>query len=46
MPLPLLPIGCRNMAKSTKKTRKRAFLDEMERVVPWQALMALIVEQS
>jgi IS5 family transposase len=27
---------------STKKTRKREFLEEMERVVPWDALMALI----
>ena len=27
---------------STKKTRKREFLDEMERVVPWQALLELI----
>ena len=27
---------------STKKTRKRGFLDEMDRVVPWSALAALI----
>ncbi len=27
---------------STKKTRKREFLDEMDRVVPWEALIALI----
>jgi IS5 family transposase len=27
---------------STKKTRKRAFLDEMERVVPWPALAELV----
>jgi IS5 family transposase len=27
---------------STKKTRKREFLDEMERVVPWAALTTLI----
>jgi len=27
---------------SSKRMRKRAFLDEMERVVPWQALVALI----
>lgn len=27
---------------STKKTRKREFLDEMNRVVPWAALVALI----
>jgi transposase, IS5 family len=27
---------------STKRTRKRAFLDEMERVVPWADLFALI----
>jgi len=27
---------------STKKTRKREFLDEMERVVPWAGLIALI----
>ena len=27
---------------STKKTRKREFLDEMQRVVPWGALVAQI----
>ena len=27
---------------TTKRTRKREFLDEMERVVPWQALVELI----
>ncbi|WP_109484276.1 IS5 family transposase [Paraburkholderia sp. C35] len=27
---------------STKRTRKREFLDEMDRVVPWQRLIALI----
>jgi IS5 family transposase len=27
---------------STKRTRKREFLDEMDRVVPWDALIALI----
>jgi len=27
---------------STKKTRKREFLDEMERVVPWSALVAIV----
>jgi len=27
---------------STKKTRKREFLDEMERVVPWKALVQII----
>lgn len=27
---------------STKKTRKRVFLDEMERVVPWAALVAIV----
>lgn len=27
---------------STKKTRKREFLDEMDRVVPWEALIGLI----
>ena len=27
---------------TTKRTRKREFLDEMERVVPWQALVDLI----
>ena len=26
----------------TKRTRKREFLDEMDRVVPWDALVALI----
>lgn len=28
---------------SAKRTRKRVFLEEMERVVPWQELLALIV---
>ena len=28
---------------STKRTRKREFLDEMERVVPWADLLSLIV---
>ena len=27
---------------TTKRTRKREFLDEMERVVPWQALVDLV----
>ena len=27
---------------STKRTRKREFLDEMNRVVPWAALVELI----
>ena len=27
---------------STKKTRKREFLDEMERVVPWKALVQIV----
>ena len=27
---------------STKKTRKREFLEQMQRVVPWAALVALI----
>jgi hypothetical protein len=27
---------------STKRTRKREFFDEMDRVVPWQKLIALI----
>ena len=27
---------------TTKRTRKQAFLAEMERVVPWQALVDLI----
>lgn len=31
---------------STKKTREREFLDEMNRVVPWTELVALIEPQS
>ncbi|MBT2305190.1 IS5/IS1182 family transposase, partial [Variovorax paradoxus] len=27
---------------STKKTRKREFLDEMDRVVPWSALAQIV----
>ena len=30
---------------SSKRTRKRQFLDEMERVVPWSDLVALIEPQ-
>ena len=30
------------LSLTTKRTRKREFLDEMERVVPWQALIELI----
>jgi len=32
--------------QSTKRTCKREFLDEMNRVVPWQKLMALIEPHS
>ena len=28
--------------RSTKKTRKGKFLDEMERVVPWAALVQIV----
>lgn len=31
---------------TTRKTRKRAFLDEMERVVPWAALVELIAPHA
>lgn len=31
---------------STKRTRKREFLDEMNQVVPWAALMAVIEPHS
>jgi IS5 family transposase len=31
---------------STKKTRKREFLEEMKRVVPWAELVALIEPHS
>jgi IS5 family transposase len=30
------------LALSTKRTRKREFLDEMRRVVPWSRLITLI----
>ena len=30
-----------NLNLSVKKTRKREFLEQMERVVPWAALVAL-----
>ena len=30
------------LGTSTRRTRKREFLEEMERVVPWSALVALI----
>lgn len=31
---------------ATKRTRKRAFLDEMNQVVPWAELIALIVSHA
>ncbi|MCL1622623.1 IS5/IS1182 family transposase, partial [Ralstonia pseudosolanacearum CaRs-Mep] len=31
---------------SNRRTRKQVFLDEMERVVPWQAFLALIVPHA
>lgn len=31
---------------STKKTRKREFLDEMDRVVPWSALVQIVEPHS
>jgi len=31
---------------STKRTRKREFLDEMNRVVPWAALVALVIPHA
>ena len=31
---------------SNRRTRKQAFLDEMECVVPWQAFLALIAPQA
>jgi IS5 family transposase len=31
---------------STKRTRKREFLDEMNRVVPWAALVALVTPDA
>ena len=31
-----------NLNLSLKKTRKREFLEQMERVVPWAALVTLI----
>ena len=32
-----------NLNLSLKKTRKREFLEQMEQVVPWAELVALIV---
>ena len=34
--------ACLCLGNSTKRTRKREFLAEMERVVPWQALVELV----
>ena len=31
-----------NLDLTNRRTRKRAFLDEMERVVPWKEFLALI----
>lgn len=31
---------------ATKKTRKREFLDEMDRVVPWSALVQIVEPHS
>jgi IS5 family transposase len=38
-----LPLG---LNLSTKKTRKREFLDEMDRVVPWDALVQVVEPYS
>ena len=37
-----MSLGESGFDRKTKRTRKREFLDEMERVVPWQALVELI----
>ena len=31
---------------TTKRTRKRVFLDEMERVVPWRSLVEVIARHA
>jgi IS5 family transposase len=35
-------LSCAGFDLATKRTRKRVFLDEMERIVPWAVLIALI----
>jgi len=37
-----MSLGSTGFERKTKRTRKRAFLDEMNRVVPWAELVALI----
>jgi IS5 family transposase len=40
--MPLMNQASLGLGNSTKRTRKREFLAQMERVVPWQALVALV----
>ena len=42
---PPKPLGL-GLNLSTKKTRKREFLDEMDRVVPWSALVQIVEPHS
>ena len=42
---PLTQLGL-GLNLSTKKTRKREFLDEMDRVVPWSALVQIVEPHS
>jgi IS5 family transposase len=37
-----MSLGASGSERKTKRTRKREFLDEMELVVPWSDLVALI----
>jgi transposase, IS5 family len=41
--MPLMKQASLGLGNSTKRTRKREFLAEMERVVPWAALVELVV---
>ena len=40
--MPLMKQSSLELGTSTKRTRKAAFLAEMERVVPWSALVELV----
>ena len=41
-----MSLGAAGFERKTKKTRKREFLDEMNLVVPWPELVALIAPHT
>lgn len=41
-----MSVGAVGFERKTKRTRKREFLDEMDLVVPWAELVALILNMK